>query len=216
MTTSPRAVLLIAGAVFSVIVFLLARGGLDPGPGPVGSPSQVPEETGGWVVYSVPVAGGMARMWRWDLLTGRVAKGPLVREPLALVNVHSPTYGWLGITSDLGGGEREASFLDSLDADAAAESIGQGDIVTWTRRGGTVLLVQRGAVFGRCQRSVDVTAVNVGRPGRETVLRDRICGDVLSAGRSSLGYFLTILGEHGVDVVGVGYENAGVLLEIMV
>jgi hypothetical protein len=213
VTTSPRAVLLIAGAVFSVIVFLLARGGLDPGPGPVGSPSQVPEETGGRLIYSVPVAGGMARVWRWDLLTDRVAKGPLIREPLALVNVHSPTYGWLGITSDLGGGEREASFLDSLDADAEPESIGRGDIVTWTRRGGTVLLVERGAVFGRCQRSVDVTAVDVGRPGRETVLRGTICGDVLSAGRSSLGYFLTILGEHGVDVVGVGYENAGVLLE---
>jgi len=213
VTTSPRAVILIAGAVFSLIAFLLARGGLDPAPGPAVSPSRVPEETGGRLIYTVPVTGGMARVWRWDLLTDRVAKGPLIRKPVGLVNVHSPTYGWLGITSDLGGGEKEASFLDSLDPDAATESIGRGDIVTWTRRGGTVLLVERGALFGRCQRIVDVTAVNVGRPGRETVLHDTICGDVLSAGRTSLGYFLTILGENGVDVVGVGYQDAGVLLE---
>jgi hypothetical protein len=213
VTTSPGAVLLIAGAVFSLIAFLLARGGLDPDPGPVVSPSQVPQETGGRLIYTVPVGGGMARMWRWDLVTDRVARGPLIREPLALVNVHSPTYGWLGITSDLGGGEREASFLDSLDPDAATESIGRGDIVTWTRRGGTVLLVERGAASGGCQRFVDVKAVNVGRAGRDIVLHDTICGDVLTAGRTSLGYFLTILGKDGVDVVGVGYQDAGVLLE---
>jgi hypothetical protein len=68
-------------------------------------------------------------------------------------------------------------------------------------------------VFGRCRRIVDVTAVNVGQPGRETLLHDTICGDVLSVGRTSLGYFLTILGKDGADVVGVGYDDAGVLLE---
>jgi hypothetical protein len=212
VTTSPWTVLLISGAVFSLIALLLARGGLDPDPGPVVSPSQVPE-TGGRLIYTVPVGGGMARMWRWDLVTDLVARGPLIREPLALVNVQSPTYGWLGITSDLGGGEQEASILDSLGPDAATESIGRGDIVTWTRRGGTVLFVEREAVSGGCRRIVDVTAVNVGRPGRETVLHDTICGDVLSVGRTSLGYFLTILGRDGVDVVGVGYQDAGILLE---
>lgn len=212
-TTSRGAVLLIAGVVFSLIAVLLARGGLDPPPGSVALPRPEPEETGGRLIYAVPVGDGMARLWRWDLLTDRVSKGPLIREPLALVNVQSPTYGWLGITSDLGGGEREAAFLDSLDPDAATESIGRGDIVTWTRRGGTVLVVERGGVFDRCRRLVDVSAVNVGQPGRETVLHDTICGDVLSAGRTSLGYFLTILRTDGVDVVGVGYQDAGVLLE---
>ncbi|MDQ4108209.1 MAG: hypothetical protein M3138_05300 [Actinomycetota bacterium] len=212
VTTSPGAVLLIAGAVFSLVAFLLARGDLDPAPGPVVSPSPVVEETGGRLIYTVPVGDGMARVWRWNLLTDRVAKGPLIRKPVSLVNIRSAGHGWLGVTSDAGGGERKASFLDSLDSDAAAESIGRGDIVTWTREGGTVLLVDRGPLLDRCRRVVDVTAVNVEQRRRETVLHDTICGDVLSVGRTSLGYLLTIVGEHGVDVVGAGYEDAGVLL----
>jgi hypothetical protein len=34
----------------------------------------------------------------------------------------------------------------------------------------------------------------------------------LSVGRTSVGYFLTVLGEDDVNVVGVGYEDAGILL----
>jgi hypothetical protein len=212
VTTSPGAVLLIAGAVFSLVAFLLARGDLDPAPGPVVSPSPGIQETGGRLVYTVPAGDGMARIWRWNLLTDRVAKGPLIRRPVALVNIRSAAYGWLGITSDAGGGGREASLLDSLDSDATTESVGRGDIVTWTREGGTVLLVDRGPLLDGCRRVVDVTAVNVEQRGRETVLHDTICGDVLSVGRTSLGYLLTILGEDGVDVVGAGYQDAGVVL----
>jgi hypothetical protein len=212
VSTSPGAVLLIAGAVFSLVAFLLARGDLDPAPGPVGSPSPVLQETGGRLIYTAPAGDGMARVWRWNLLTDQVAKGPLIRKPVALVNIRSAGYGWLGVTSDAGGGEREASLLDSLDPDATTESVGRGDIVTWSREGGTVLLVDRGPLLDRCRRVVDVTAMNVEQRGRETVLHDTICGDVLSVGRTSLGYLLTILSEDGVDVVGAGYRDAGVVL----
>jgi hypothetical protein len=44
------------------------------------------------------------------------------------------------------------------------------------------------------------------------VLRETICGDVLSVGRTSIGHFLTRLDPGGVDVVGAGYTDAGVLL----
>jgi hypothetical protein len=212
VTTSPGAVLLIAGAVFSLVAFLLVRGDLDPAPGPVVSPSPGLQRTGGRLIYTVPVGDGMARVWRWNLLTDQVARGPLIRKPVALVNIRSAGYGWLGITSDEGSGERRASLLDSLDPDAATESIGRGDIVTWTREGSTVLFVDRGPLLDRCRRVVDVTAVNVERRSRETILHDTICGDVLSVGRTSLGYLLTMLGEDGVDVVGAGYEDSGVLL----
>ena len=211
VSSSPRAILLVAAAVFSVIAFLLAQGDLDPGP-PVGPSRPLPPETGGRLVYTVPAGDGMARLWRWNLSTDRVSKGPLVRAPLALVNVRSATYGWLGITSDGGSGVQEASLLDSFHPDAAAESIGSGDIVTWARRGGTVLLVQRGPLLDRCRRVVQVTAVNVGQPGSESVLQDTICGDILSVGRTSVGYFLTVMGPDDVNVVGVGYEDAGILL----
>jgi hypothetical protein len=75
-----------------------------------------------------------------------------------------------------------------------------------------VLLVERGPLLDRCTRLIDVTAVDVGQPGAETVLRERICGDVLSVGRTSVGYFMTLLGSGDVNVMGVGYEDAGILL----
>jgi hypothetical protein len=211
--SSPRAILLITAVVFSLVAFLLSRGRLDPGPpGGGGPPSPVSRLTGGRLVYTVPVGDEMARVWRWNLATEEVSKGPLVRAPVALVNIRSQGHGWLGVTSDDGRGAREASLLDSLDPDARTEPIGSGDIVTWTQRGGTVLLVERGPLLDRCRRVVDVTAVEVGRPGAETVLHDTICGDILSVGRTSVGYFLTVLGEGDVNVVGVGYDDAGVLL----
>jgi hypothetical protein len=210
--TSPRAIILTTAAVFAAIVFLLARGELDPGPRSGGGGSPTSRQIGGRLVYTASERDGMARVWRWNLATGQVSRGPLVRAPVALVNVRSAAHGWLGVTSDDGSGTREASLLDSLESDARSEPIGTGDIVTWTQRGGTVLLVDRGPLLDGCRRLVQVTAVQVGRPGAETVLDDTICGDVLSVGRTSLGYFLTILGEDDVNVVGVGYEDAGVLL----
>ena len=210
--SSPRTILLIAVGVFAIVAFLLVRGELDPGPAPGPGPSPVLPETGGQLVYTVAVDDGMARMWRWDLATDEVSKGPLVRAPIELVNVRSAGHGWLGITSHMRSGAQQASLLDSLAPGAAAEWVGSGDIVTWTRRGGTVLLVDRGPLLGRCRRDVDVTAVQVGQPGVETVLHDTICGDVLSVGRTSVGYFLTVLGRDDVNVVGMGYEDAGLLL----
>ena len=210
--SNPRAILLITGAVFSMIVFLFARGGLDPDPPPGAGPSPISVQTGGRLVYTVPVDHGMARLWRWNLATEEVSKGPLVRTPNALINLRSASHGWLGVTSDMRSGAQQASLLDSLAPGAAAEWVGTGDIVTWTRQGGTVLLVDRGPLLDRCRRVVDVTAVDIGQLGRETVLHDTICGDVVSVGRTSLGYFLTVLGGDDANVVGVGYEDAGVLL----
>jgi hypothetical protein len=43
-------------------------------------------------------------------------------------------------------------------------------------------------------------------------MRETLCGDVLSVGRTSLGHFLTRVGPRGVDVVGAGYRDAGLLL----
>jgi hypothetical protein len=57
-----------------------------------------------------------------------------------------------------------------------------------------------------------VSAAHVDRPGRDRVLRGALCGEVLSVGRTSIGHYLTRLGPGGVDVVGVGYIDAGVLL----
>jgi hypothetical protein len=166
----------------------------------------------GILVYAMAEGGGSARLWRWDLVSGEVRKGPLIRDPVELVNVRSPSFGWLGITSDRGQGVLEASVLDSLEVGAEPERLGRGTIVTWSRQGATALLVDRGPPSDGCRRTVSVSAAHVDRPERERVLRGTLCGDVLSVGRTSIGHFLTRLGPGGVDVVGVGYSDAGVLL----
>ena len=100
--SNPRTILLVTAVVFSVVAFLLARGGLDPGPTSAAGPSRVPLQTGGRLVYTVPVGDSMARVWRWNLATDEVSKGPLVPAPITLVNVRSTGHGWLGVTSHMG------------------------------------------------------------------------------------------------------------------
>lgn len=169
-------------------------------------------ETDGWLIYGVPRGDGTARLWRWDLSTDRVTRGPLIRSPLALVNVRSAADGRLGITADAGNGIRQAFVLDSLESSASATAMGRGNIVEWTDRGATVLLVERGRLLDDCHRLVRVVAVNVASGASEGVVRDAVCGDVVSVGRTSLGYFFTIIGETGADLVGAGYRDAGFLL----
>jgi hypothetical protein len=211
VTTSSRSVFATVGTVFLVILVLLAQGSRDPGPRR-SDRSLVPRGVPmGILVYAMADGGGSARLWRWDLASGDVRKGPLIPDPVELVNVRSPSFGWLGITSDLGRGVLEASVLDSLEVGAEPERLGRGAIVTWARQGETALLVERGPLDG-CRRTVSVSAAHVDRPRRELVLRETLCGDVLSVGRTSLGHFLTRLGPDGVHVVGAGYRDAGVLL----
>jgi hypothetical protein len=207
-------VLSVVGAVAVVIFFLLAQGAPDATDEVVAppSPSATSSGTGGRLVYAVPARDGMARLWRWNLDEDRVVRGPLVAEPLALVNVASPGYGWLGLTSDLGDGRREASLLGSLGAGSRARSLGRGNLVTWARQGRIAVLVDVGPVSAGCRRSVDVTAVEVPGSARERIDHGPVCGDVLSVGRTSIGYFMTVLRDDGVDVVGFGYPDPGVLL----
>lgn len=212
VTTSPRSVFAIVGAVFFVILVLLSQGSPDPGPRRVDSSPVPPGGPTGILVYAVADGGGSARLWRWNLVSGEVKKGPLIPDPVELVNVRSPAFGWLGITSDRGQGMLEASVLDSLEVGAEPERLGRGAIVTWARQGETALFVDRGPPSDGCRRTVSVSAAHVDRPGRERVLRETLCGDILSVGRTSIGHFLTRRGPGGVDVVGAGYSDAGLLL----
>ena len=210
--SNPRTILLIAGAVFSVIGLLWWGGAVDPGAERVDGSAPTSPETGGQLIYAVPSGDGTARLWRWDLVTDRVTRGPFIRSPLALVNVRSTADGRLGFTADAGNGIREAFVLDSLESSASPTAIGRGDIVEWTDRGTIVLLVERGRLLDDCRRLVTVAAIDVASGASERVVRDAVCGDVVSVGRTSLGYFFTIVGETGADLVGAGYRDAGALL----
>lgn len=203
---------ILVGVVFALLAFLLTRGG-GPDAEPRRDSSTSPAlRSGGLLVYAAP-DGQETRLWRWNLLTGTVSKGPLIREPLALVNVGSPEDGGLGLTSDLGNGTQEAVILDSLDPDAVATPLGRADFITWARQGTSAIFVDRGPLLDGCRREVSVFVQQVRVEGTEVVMHDTICGDVLSAGRTSVGYFLTEQGLGRVDVVGEGYPDAGVLLE---
>jgi hypothetical protein len=212
--TSDRSVFLLVGVVFALLAFLLTRGGgpdIEPrsvSPSPLALP-----RSGGLLVYAAPDGQGAARLWRWNLLTGTVVQGPLIREPVAMVNVGSPEDGWLGVTSDLGNGVHEAAVLDSLDPGAVIAPLGRADIVTWAREGSSAIFVDRGPLLDGCRREISVSVERVGVESRDVVMHDTICGDVISAGRTSIGYFLTEQGLGRVDVVGQGYPDAGVLLE---
>ena len=73
--TSPLAALSILGAVALVMAFLLGRGGPETADQRVAPPRPTSRpQTGGQLVYAVPTRDGMARLWRWNLATGRVVE----------------------------------------------------------------------------------------------------------------------------------------------
>ena len=107
VTTSSRSVFATVGTVFSVILVLLSRGGPHPDPRR-DAPMVPPRGQTGILVYATADRGGSARLWRWNLASGEVKRGPLIPDPLELVSVRSPGSGWLGITSERGQGVLEA------------------------------------------------------------------------------------------------------------
>ena len=134
VTTSSRSVFATVGTVFCVILVLLSRGGPHQGPSRDAAGVR-PEGQTGILVYATAVGGGSARLWRWNLASGEVQRGPLIADPVELVTIGSPSFGWLGITSDRGHGVLEASVLDSLELEAEPKRLGRGTIVTWARPG---------------------------------------------------------------------------------
>jgi hypothetical protein len=211
---SPRAALAVVGAVFTIVVLLLGRGAetTDPNTRPR-SPSPSFAMPNGILAYAAPAGGGASRLWLWDLTEGVARRGPLIPRPLELNTIASPGYGWIGITTAAPGGGERAAALDALGPRARAQQLGSADLVTWTRGGASVVLVDQGAVRGRCERNVRVTVVHLDVEGSEVVLNRPLCGDVAAVGRTTLGHFAGLVGPDGADIVGLGYQDAGVLLE---
>jgi hypothetical protein len=214
---SARSVLTAVGVAFAVVALLLARGGAEPaGPGrrTASDPSPTsPELPNGILVYAAPAGRGASRLWLWDLTERVVRRGPLIPRPAELTNIASPGYGWIGLTATAPGGGQQALALDALGPGARAGRIGAGEVVAWTRGGGSVVLVDQGRVRGRCTRDVRVTVIHLDVDGSEVVLDRPLCGEVTAVGRTSLGHFAGLVGPDGADIVGLGYQDAGVLLQ---
>ena len=143
--TSPAPVLVAVAAVFLVMRCCSRRADeTDGSVGPIEA-SVAPGRTGGRLIYAVPAGDGTARLWRWNPLGGEVTRGPVVRDPVALVNIVARVR---MAGRDVGGRRRirRAAVLDSLKPGSVARPVGGGDIVTWTKRGEMVLLVDRGSL----------------------------------------------------------------------
>ena len=161
----------------------------------------------GTLVYAVPDGPDRSRLWRWDLATGRVLRGPRVPRAIELVDAHGAAAGWIGVTSALPDGRLEASVLRFLAPDDRATPILRGDDVAWAPDGSSVAVVRRGSLRTGCRRSVSIVWARLVPALRDRKFADpALCGDLLSIGQDDAQTFFTLDrgGRVGVFVAGIG------------
>jgi hypothetical protein len=161
----------------------------------------------GVLVYAVPDGEGHSRLWRWELATGRVVRGPRVLRATELVGAGALSFGALGVTSELADGRLRASALRFLGPDDRAEPLLTGDMIAWGPSGATVAAGRRGPMRPGCSRRVAIVRTTFFLAPTLTVYRDpALCGDLLSIGQESIATLLTLerRGQLGVFFVGSG------------
>ncbi|MFN8233017.1 MAG: hypothetical protein U0V56_05980 [Actinomycetota bacterium] len=53
----------------------------------------------GTLIYAVDRGDGTSVLWRWDLRTGELRRGPEVATPIEPVDANAASPGWVGVTS---------------------------------------------------------------------------------------------------------------------
>ena len=161
----------------------------------------------GTLVYAVPDGADRSRLWRWDLTTGRVVRGPRVARAIELVDARGADPGWLGVTSELADGRLQASVLRFLGPDDRPTPILQGDLVSWGPQGATVVAGRRGPLRPGCRRSVSIVWAKLVPALRERKFADpSLCGDLLSIGLDDASTMFTLdrRGHVGIYFAGIG------------
>jgi len=169
--------------------------------------AQVPSPTGltGTLVYAVPDGPGRSRLWRWDLETGRVERGPRVPRAIELVDARGANAGWIGLTSELPDGRLQASVLRFFGPDDQATPILEGDLVSWGPQGTTVAAGRRGPLRPGCHRSVSIVWAKLVPALRERKYANAaLCGDLLSIGLDDVSTMFTLDGGGRVGVFFAG------------
>jgi hypothetical protein len=119
-----------------VAVFVVQQ--TTPPSAPSTNPSASPPPSGGLpgaLLYKAQQADGTTRLWRWDLQSGSVEPGPVIRSgTVELVDAYRAQTGWVGLTARDERGET-AWILRSLEEDATLERIASGDAVAWSPGG---------------------------------------------------------------------------------
>jgi hypothetical protein len=161
----------------------------------------------GTLIYSVPEGPDGSRLWRWDLATGRAARGPLVTRAVELVDARGANFGWIGVTSELHDGQLQASVLRFLGPDDRSTPIFAGDMVSWGPGGGTVIAGRRGPLQAGCHRRISIVWAKLVPALRERkYVAPAVCGDLLSIGEENAATLFTLQrhGRVGIFFAGVG------------
>ena len=196
--------------ILTVIVLAVAVGSwlnAHTEPATEGAPEARPTQLTGTLVYAVPDGAHRSRLWRWDLATGRVMRGPRVPRAIELVDAHGASTGWIGVTSELPDGRLRASVLSSLGRHDRPRTILEGDLVSWGPQGATVIAGRRGPLRPGCRRSVSIVWAKLVLSLRERKYDDpALCGDLISIGLDNASTMFTLDrgGRIGIFFAGIG------------
>jgi len=175
--------------------------------------TRTPPGLTGTLIYAVERGDGTSVLWRWDLRTGELRRGPEVATPIELVDASAASPGWVGVTSRTASGEMMASVLRFLEPQDRPIPLLRGDRVAWDGRGMSVAALREGeAAAGRCLRHITIDLVRLATSQRDRQFeRGRSCGRVTTIGRATLVTFFSLLRGGRTDVYFAGVQLHRVL-----
>jgi hypothetical protein len=171
-----------------------------------GDGPRLPPGLTGTLIYAVDRGDGTSRLWRWDLETGALRRGPDVTSPSELIDAYAANPGWVGVTSRAASGGSVASVLRFLEPQDVPVPLLRGDRIAWDGRGMTVAALREGELAGGCLHHVTIDLVRLATSERDRQYeRDRLCGRITTLGRASLVTFFTLrrAGRTNVYFAGV-------------
>ncbi len=181
-------------------------------PGRSGDAVAPPPGLTGTLVYAVDRGDGTSALWRWDLVSGELRRGPLVPSPAELIDAYGANPGWVGVTSRVAGGGLQASVLRFLEPDDRPVRLIGGDRIAWDGRGMTVAALRDGSLVDGCLQHVTIDLVRLATLDRDRQYeRDRLCGRVTTIGRASLVTFFTLRRDGRTDVYFAGVHAHRIL-----
>ncbi len=193
--------------VVAALVLLVVLDTVLHGNTPDGRPaSSTPVRLSGTLVYAVPDGRAWSRLWRWDLATDEIARGPRVPKAIDLVSVPGRNAEWVGVTSEAPSGRLKASILRTLDPRDDPTPVIAGDLVIWDPAGRSVAAVHSEPLRSDCRRHVTIRWAKLVPAIREVKYDDpSLCGDVLSLGLDDTATYFTLLrnGRVGIYLAGV-------------
>lgn len=208
-THRARSQSLIAFVIGALILATILGVWLDSHQQPVSRPAR-PAARGlvGTLVYAVRENGARSRIYRWDLATGQVRRGPRVPRAVELVNADGASFGWIGVTSALADGHLQAGVLPFFGPNDRVTPIIRGDLISWGPRGDSVVAVRRGPERPICRRRISIEWARLVPARRERqYLAPHLCGDVWSVGRDENLTYFTLVRDGRMDIVYAGLHR---------